>query len=226
MFIWMFSFLDKIKNKIIPKWASTASVKNLERRWQNSWLVIPNTILTIWKNDLYVHIFLPLPMEEGRWKLCLSSYSVWVVSKSRLEDLGGHALELTLQSRKKGASKHWLKWVMAGEQNSKCPVYAWVPFQECVHKSIFFTSPTKSRYPTKKIGYIRLYCNRLITLFTQIHKKQTQKKENILILQYSTLKSTAVYNTTGLESSEQARRVTDWRREKRWEKVELKDCQQ
>jgi len=29
-----------------------------------------------------------------------------------------------------------------------------------------------------------------------------------------------------LASSEQARRVTDWKREKRWEMVELKDCQQ
>jgi hypothetical protein len=29
--------------------------------------------------------------------------------------------------------------------------------------------------------------------------------------------------THGLASSEQARRVTDWRRERRWEIVELKD---
>ena len=30
---------------------------------------------------------------------------------------------------------------------------------------------------------------------------------------------------TGLASTEQARRVTDWRRERKWEMVELKDCQ-
>ena len=37
------------------------------------------------------------------------------------------------------------------------------------------------------------------------------------------------YSTTagiqGLASSEQANRVTDWRRERRWEMVELKDRQ-
>ena len=54
-------------------------------------------------------------------------------------------------------------------------------------------------------------------------------KKTFLILQYSTLKSTVVqYNSwhTGLASSEQARRVTDWGRERRWEMVELKDHQQ
>ena len=54
-------------------------------------------------------------------------------------------------------------------------------------------------------------------------------KENILILQYSTSKSTVVSTTVGLQglpSSEQARRVTNWRRERRWEVVELKDHQQ
>ena len=30
----------------------------------------------------------------------------------------------------------------------------------------------------------------------------------------------------GLASSEQARRVTDWRRKRRWEMVEMRDCQQ
>ena len=38
------------------------------------------------------------------------------------------------------------------------------------------------------------------------------------------------YSTTagiqGLAWSEQARQATDWRRERRWEMVELKDCQQ
>ena len=78
-----------------------------------------------------------------------------------------------------------------------------------------------------------LYCNRFIILFTQIiHKKQTQKvKKTFLILHYSTLKSTVVqYSTTAgtqhLASSEQARKVTDWRRERKWEMVELKDHQQ
>ena len=32
--------------------------------------------------------------------------------------------------------------------------------------------------------------------------------------------------TQGLASSEQARRVTDWRKERRWEMVDLKDDQQ
>ena len=77
-----------------------------------------------------------------------------------------------------------------------------------------------------------MYCNRFIILFTQIiHKKQTQKIEKtFLILQYSTLKSTVVqYNIAGIQglaSSEQARKVTDWRRERKWEMVELKDRQQ
>jgi len=33
-------------------------------------------------------------------------------------------------------------------------------------------------------------------------------------------------STQRLASSEKARRVTDWRRERRWEMVELKDHQQ
>ena len=56
-----------------------------------------------------------------------------------------------------------------------------------------------------------------------IHKKNThtQKKLNktFLISQYSTLKSTVISTTAGIQklvSSEQARRVTDWRRERRW----------
>jgi len=54
----------------------------------------------------------------------------------------------------------------------------------------------------------------------------TQKiKETYLILQYRTLKSTvvnAIAGTQGLASREQARRVTDGRKERRWEMVELK----
>ena len=43
------------------------------------------------------------------------------------------------------------------------------------------------------------------------------------------MKSTVVPYTSwlaGASMSEQARRVTDWRRERRWEMVELKDRQQ
>ena len=53
-------------------------------------------------------------------------------------------------------------------------------------------------------------------------------KKTFLILQCSTLQSIVVpYNSwlTGASMSEQARRVTDWRRERRWEMVELKGCQ-
>ena len=43
-------------------------------------------------------------------------------------------------------------------------------------------------------------------------------------------KYSSTYSTTagilGLVLSEQARRVTDWRRERRWEMVELKNNQQ
>ena len=54
-------------------------------------------------------------------------------------------------------------------------------------------------------------------------------KKTFLILQCSTLQSAVVpYNSwlTGASMSEQARRVTDWRRERRWKRVELKDRQQ
>ena len=53
-------------------------------------------------------------------------------------------------------------------------------------------------------------------------------KKTFLILQCSTLKSTVVqYNSwlTGAGVSEQARRVTDRRRDRRWEMVQLKDHQ-
>ena len=59
-----------------------------------------------------------------------------------------------------------------------------------------------------------------------MHKKITEK---FLILQYGTLKSTVVSTTPdpqGLAPSEQARRVTDWRRKEMWQTVELKDHQQ
>ena len=54
-------------------------------------------------------------------------------------------------------------------------------------------------------------------------------KGYFLILQCSTLQSIVVpYNSwlTGASMSEQARRVTDWRRERRWEMLELNHRQQ
>ena len=78
-----------------------------------------------------------------------------------------------------------------------------------------------------------LHFNKFIILFTQIiHKnKQMQKiKETFLILWYRILKNIVIYSTAagiqGLASSEQVRRVTDLRMERRWEMVELKDHQQ
>ena len=60
-------------------------------------------------------------------------------------------------------------------------------------------------------------------LFMQIIHKT---KKCFLILQYSTLVYSIMAGIQGLQSSERARRVTDWRRERRWEMVELKDRQQ
>ena len=67
-------------------------------------------------------------------------------------------------------------------------------------------------------------------LFTQImHKKQTQKI-NIFNLTVQYLEKYSSTSTTagiqGLASSEQARIVTDWGRERRWEMVGLQDLQQ
>lgn len=71
------------------------------------------------------------------------------------------------------------------------PLYEQALLQESIPKFKLFISPTKlTRYPTNKIGYIVLYCNKLIIFFTQIHKKQTQKIKHFLLLQHSTLKST------------------------------------
>ena len=68
-----------------------------------------------------------------------------------------------------------------------------------------------------------MYCNRFIILFTQIiHKKQTQKNIFNLTVQYLEKYSSAVQQ---LASSEEARRVTYWRRERWWGTVELKDNQ-
>ena len=75
-----------------------------------------------------------------------------------------------------------------------------------------------------------LYCNRFIILFTQIiHKKptNTKNKDNIFNLTVQYLEKYSITaGIQGLASSEQARRVTDWRRQRRWEMVELKDSQQ
>ena len=55
----------------------------------------------------------------------------------------------------------------------------------------------------------------------------TKNRENIFHL---TVQNLGKYSGTAgiqeLASNEQARRVTDWRRERRWEMVELKDRQQ
>ena len=61
-----------------------------------------------------------------------------------------------------------------------------------------------------------------------IHKKKTNtKNKTFLLLQYRTLKCTVQYDSwhTGAGISEQARRVPDWRKERRWEMIELKDHQ-
>ena len=74
-------------------------------------------------------------------------------------------------------------------------------------------------------------CSRFIILFTQIiHLKKTQKTEKAsLILQYSTLRNTAVqYNSwhtvAGIEGTDQ--KSYWWRRERRWEMIGLKGHQQ
>ena len=76
----------------------------------------------------------------------------------------------------------------------------------------------------KIISYTVLYCNRFIILFTQIiYKNKQKRKKTFSVLQYSTLKSTEYSITAGiqgLELSEQARRATDRRRERRREMAE------
>jgi len=52
--------------------------------------------------------------------------------------------------------------------------------------------------------------------------KNKHKKENVFSLTVQCLTT----GTQGLASSEQARGATDWRRETRWEMVELKNRQQ
>ena len=86
---------------------------------------------------------------------------------------------------------------------NKSPIYKWVPFQEHIHKSSLFISPTKlAKVPTKTISYTVLYCNSFIILFTQviINKKHKRLRKH-LILWYSTLKSTVVqYNSWHTEA--------------------------
>ena len=59
--------------------------------------------------------------------------------------------------------------------------------------------PTKLAYvTTNKTGYMILYCDRFIILFTQINtlKKHKKIRKTFLTLQYRTLKSTIVqYNS-------------------------------
>ena len=55
----------------------------------------------------------------------------------------------------------------------------------------------------------------------------TKNRENIFHLTVQNLeKYSGTAGIQELASNEQARRVTDWRRERRWEMVELKDRQQ
>ena len=59
------------------------------------------------------------------------------------------------------------------------------------------TEHTAHTYPTTTASYIVLYCNRFTILFTQIiHKQTITKEQTLLILQYSTLKSTVVPDTS------------------------------
>ena len=66
--------------------------------------------------------------------------------------------------------------------------------------------------------------------FTQTHKKPPQKKnkENIFNLkaQYLEKYTSTTASIQGLASSEQARRGSDGRRERRWKMAELKKRQQ
>ena len=87
------------------------------------------------------------------------------------------------------------------------------------------TQQNQPRYPTNTVGYTVLYCNRFIIIFTQVvYKKQTNTKNKHFQF-YRIFKSTVQLHTA-VARREQERGVTDWRRERRWEMVELKDCQQ
>ena len=101
-------------------------------------------------------------------------------------------------------------------------------FETACMSSILFISPTVSR--GTQLTQLAIQYSTVIgrVLFTQIICYKTQNKTTF-ILQYSTLKSTVVRCNswhTGAGMSEQARKVTDWRTERRWEMVERKDHQQ
>ena len=65
-------------------------------------------------------------------------------------------------------------------------------------------------------------------LFIKIIQKQIHKikKFNLIVQFLEKYNSTVQQLYTRAGTSEQARRVTDWRKERRWEMVELKNCQQ
>ena len=68
-----------------------------------------------------------------------------------------------------------------------------------------------------------------IILFTQNNtlKKTQNNKENILNLTVQDLeKFSTTASIQGLALSEQVRRVSDCGRKRKWEMIELKDCQQ
>ena len=70
---------------------------------------------------------------------------------------------------------------------------------------------------------------RFVIIFTQIMHKTHLKNKTLLLSWRSALKSTVVQHNSrhiGVAFSEQARRVTDWRRKTRWRMVELEDRRQ
>ena len=80
------------------------------------------------------------------------------------------------------------------------------------------------------VSYVVLYCNRFIILLTQIIPEKTNTKDiTFLILQYSSLKSTAVEDNSWHayrawhQVSRQEELLT--KRERKWETAELKGQQ-
>ena len=91
-----------------------------------------------------------------------------------------------------------------------------------------FVVPAKlALVPSSNNQYTVLYYNRFITLFTQIYiNKKIRKIFLIVTVQCLEKYSGRVQQLAqGLASGEQGRRVTDSRRERRWEVVELKGGQ-
>ena len=80
------------------------------------------------------------------------------------------------------------------------------------------------------VSYVVRYYNRFIIFFTQINtlKKKNKKKENIFnfTVQYLEKYSGTVQQHTGIVTEWTEKRAPGWRKERRWEMVELKDHQQ